>query len=85
MRRHEGGDTMDEQQFSDAVERAEEALAAGDFYTWRKAMMTVMSARASDEQWARALGRLRASRQETREQGRLEVGRLEQGRPNRRM
>ena len=52
---------MDEQRFSELVERAERALAGGDYDTWRNAMITVIGARASDEQWQRALHRVRSS------------------------
>ena len=61
---------MDERQISEAVERAERALAGGDFSSWRTVMMTVFEARPRDEQWARVVRRFRPPRREGREHGR---------------
>ena len=69
---------MDEQQLTAAVERAERALARGDFDAWREAMTAALEARPSEEQWALALERIRprqlggraGGRPEERPQGR---------------
>ena len=52
---------MNERQFTETVERAERALAEGDFHIWRDAM-DVIAAGASDEQWARAVHWIKSSR-----------------------
>ena len=50
---------LDDRKFAQAVERAVRALSEGNLRTYRDAM-SVISTRGSDEQWERALRRLRA-------------------------
>ena len=57
---------MDEREFREAIEQAERALAGGDYYRWRRAMMTLMSADPSEGQWESALARLRAVQRRAR-------------------
>ena len=63
---------MDEQQLTEAVERAERVLAGGDFSSWRTVMTPVFEAHPSDEQWARVVRRVRSPRREWREHDRPE-------------
>ena len=61
--------SLDEREFSEAVERAERALAEGDLKVWREAL-ELLAFEGSEEQWARFL-ELRAARQRAgRERGR---------------
>ena len=64
---------MDEHQFSETVERAERALVTGDYDLWHDAMITVLSTRASDEHWARAIRRIKSAQRAPREHGSPDV------------